>query len=123
MVQKKSPPFIIYEDDICLAFLDKNPIRDGHILLITKKHHPYIFNLEDKLFFYIFAKAKELSSYLEKAMGAKRIGLVVSGISVPHTHIHLLPVYHQKDLDPNLSKPATTPELLLIQNLILKAMK
>ena len=123
IVQKKFPPFVIYEDDICLAFLDKNPIRNGHILLIPKKHYPYIFNLEDKLFFYLFAKAKELSSYLEKAIGAKRIGLVVSGVSIPHTHIHLVPVYRQKDLNPNLSKPATTAELLLVQNLISKVMK
>jgi histidine triad (HIT) family protein len=110
----------IYEDKDFLAILDIKPIRDGHILLIPKIHLPYIFHFNDELFISLLIKAKQLSSHLEEALHAERIGLFVSGISIPHTHLHLVPVYKQHDLIAESGKSVTNDELQAIQNEILK---
>lgn len=119
IVEKKEPAFVIYEDDTFLVFLDINPIREGHVLLIPKFHCAYLFELENEALSKLFLKAKEMSKILEKALHVARIGIFVSGISVPHVHVHLLPVFTQKDLDPCLAKPASTEELLRLQKKIL----
>lgn len=49
--------------------------------------------------------------------------MMVSGVAVPHTHIHLVPVYEKKDLDPCLAKPTTPHELAVLQKIIQEAMR
>lgn len=123
IVSKKKRAYRIFEDEQALAFLDINPIRQGHVLLTTKEHYPYIFALNEELFVSMFKKARLLSHYLEKALNADRIGIMVSGVAIPHAHIHLVPVYEKKDLDPCHAKPAAPHELAVLQKIIREAMR
>jgi len=115
-----SDSYKIYEDDLFLCILDRNPIRQGHLLLITKEHYPYIYQLPIKVYKRIFLKVRELRLVLEKVYKANRIGMYVGGISVPHVHIHMVPIYKKKDFDPCLSKKMTEKELKNMQSQILK---
>jgi histidine triad (HIT) family protein len=101
----------IWEDEDFFAFLDINPMNPGHTLLVPKKHHEYLFDVGDPLYSKIFAAAKMLSKPIRKAMGAKRIGVVVEGFLVPHVHIHLVPLHHGGELSFARSKKATPGEL------------
>lgn len=111
IIKGEIPSYKIWEDDKFYAFLDINPIFPGHTLLIPKKHHNYVFDYNNKDYIEIMLRAKMLSSKLKKATGSMRVGLAIEGISVPHLHLHLVPINNVNDLDPCKAKPATKEEL------------
>ena len=115
------PCYKIAEDDKHFAFLDINPVAPGHTLVIPKKEVSYIFDLTDEEYtaFQLFAKKVALA--LKKAMPCERIGVTVIGLEVPHTHIHLIPITKESDM--NFSKPKLTvapEEMAEIANKIAK---
>ncbi len=105
------PSAKVYEDEHVLAFLDINPINPGHTLIIPKKHVDNIFDSEPALYSRLFASARELSSPIQKATGAKRIGVVVEGFLVHHAHIHLVPINGGGELDFRRARKAGPEEL------------
>ena len=113
----------IWENKDFFAFLDANPVNLGHTLLIPKNHVDYIFDLEEPLYSEIFKISKRLSGSLKKATKAKRIGIAVEGFSVPHTHIHLIPLNGANELDPCRAVKATQEELSKIAVKIRKQIK
>jgi histidine triad (HIT) family protein len=94
IAEGKLSSYKILEDEEHLAFLDIYPIVKGQTLVITKKHFDsYQFNLPDDVYNKLFLFAKKVGKILEKALGAKRVFLVVEGMEVKHIHIELYPVY------------------------------
>ncbi|MCL2038745.1 HIT family protein [Candidatus Saccharibacteria bacterium] len=112
IVSGEVPSHKIYEDDQILAFLDIHPLTPGHTLLIPKCAFDYIFDLPDDLYNYMWRIAKKLAKPLQEAMGAKRIGIIVEGFLVPHTHIHLVPINDDQQLKHGSRNHDTTPEEL-----------
>jgi histidine triad (HIT) family protein len=101
----------VWEDSKFLAFLDVNPINAGHTLLIPKPHVEYIFEMNEQAYSELLAAARKLSEPIRRAAGSKRVGMAVEGFSVPHVHIHLVPVNQMNELNPNRAVPATDEEL------------
>jgi len=97
------PSYRIAEDDRFYAFLDINPVAIGHTLVIPKKEMDYLFDIEDKLYQDFFLFAKKVAIALKKAIPCEKVGLVVIGLEVLHTHIHLIPLNTMDDV--NFSKP------------------
>ncbi|MDD5503518.1 MAG: HIT family protein [Candidatus Thermoplasmatota archaeon] len=120
IVKGEIPSQKVWEDENFLAFLDINPVQQGHVLLIPKAHSDYIFSMDDKQYAEILNRAKALSEPIRKATGAKRIGLGVEGLSVPHVHIHIIPVNNINDIDPCKGKKASQEELAKIADKIRK---
>jgi len=108
----------IYEDDEFLAFLDINPVQPGHTLLLPKEHYEYVFDMPDDAYTKLWLKAKELAPAIKRAVKAKRIGVAVEGISVSHTHIHLIPANKINDVNPSKPGTATNEELVAMMELI-----
>ena len=101
----------ILEDDQYLAFLDINPIRPGHTLVITKRQIDYIFDLEDDLLSGLMIFSKKVGTAIKKATYCQRVGVVVAGYEVPHTHVHLIPTNSMSDFNFALSQQADQGEL------------
>ncbi|MDD5172353.1 MAG: HIT family protein [Candidatus ainarchaeum sp.] len=114
----KIPSAKVYEDDKFLAFLDINPVNPGHTLLIPKKHVDNLFDIEEPLYSDLFKTAKKLSKSLTKAMGAKRVGVIVEGFLVHHAHVHLIPINHGNELDPGRARKAEPAELTAVADKI-----
>ncbi len=93
------PSYKIAEDSRYFAFLDINPLAEGHTLVIPKKETDYIFDLEDDEYQGLFLFAKKVAVALGKAIPCKRIGIAVIGLEVPHAHIHLVPLQSIYDID------------------------
>lgn len=104
------PSWKVAEDDNYYAFLDINPLAEGHTLVIPKKEVDYIFDLDDETYLGLTAFAKKVAVALKKAIPCKRVGVAVLGMEVPHTHIHLVPLQTEADLDFHKAKLAMTPE-------------
>lgn len=98
IVAGEIPSYKIAEDENFIAFLDINPMSKGHTLVIPKIEEDYIFNLDDKTYTGLMLFAKKIAAAIEKSMNCKRIGIMVVGLEVPHTHIHLIPIQKEKDM-------------------------
>ncbi|HIZ25451.1 HIT family protein [Barnesiella sp. An55] len=99
IVAGEIPCYKVAEDENYFAFLDINPVAKGHTLVIPKKEVDYIFNLDDETYTGLTRFAKRVAQALEKAVPCKRVGVAVMGLEVPHTHIHLVPINREADMN------------------------
>ncbi|MFC2580060.1 MAG: HIT family protein [Bacteroidota bacterium] len=103
IVAGEIPCYKVAEDKDFLAFLDINPLAKGHTLVIPKKEVDYIFDLDPETYTGLMAFARRVAKALKKAIECQRVGVAVLGMEVPHTHVHLIPL--QKESDMNFSNP------------------
>ena len=99
IVNGEIPCYKIAENENCFAFLDINPLKKGHTLVIPKIEVDYLFNLDDNLLSELTLFSKKVAKAIEKAIPCKRIGVAVLGMEVPHAHIHLVPINSEADVN------------------------
>jgi histidine triad (HIT) family protein len=96
IVAGKIPCIKLYEDQETLAFMDINPVHDGHSLVITKAHYPTIFELPPEAFAAAGRTAIAVAKAVQAALDPDGLNLAQSNgpgaaQSVPHFHLHILP--------------------------------
>ena len=105
------PSWKCAENDDFYAFLDIAPLAKGHTLVIPKHvEDDYLFHLDEKTYEGLMAFAREVAIALKKAVPCQRVGVAVLGMEVPHTHIHLVPLQTEADLDFRKPKLQLAPE-------------
>ena len=105
------PSYKVAENEDYYAFLDIAPMAQGHTLVIPKKtEEDYIFNLDENTYAGLCAFAHKVAKAIEAAVPCKRVGVAVLGMEVPHTHIHLVPLNTEADMDFRKKKLELTPE-------------
>ncbi len=105
------PSWKVAESEDFYAFLDINPLTLGHTLVIPKKvEDDYIFHLDEQTYEGLWAFARKVAEALKAAVPCKRIGVAVLGMEVPHTHIHLVPLQTEGDLDFRKQRPEISRE-------------
>ena len=98
IVRGEIPSYKIAEDEHYYAFLDINPLAQGHTLVIPKQETDYIFDLDPELLAGMMVFAQKIAKALKQTIPCNRIGLAVLGLEVPHAHIHLVPMQSEADL-------------------------
>lgn len=83
IINGEIPSYKIAEDDKHYAFLDINPVVEGHTLVVPKKENDYLFNLEDDELADLMVFAKKVARKLETKIDCKRIAVTVIGLEVP----------------------------------------
>jgi histidine triad (HIT) family protein len=91
----------VYEDQDHMAFFPLKHIEPGHTLLIPRRHHDYVFDMSDADYQALWRAAKRLAPAIKSVSGASRVGILVEGFSVPHVHVHLVPINKLNDLNPS----------------------
>ncbi|MCL1943738.1 MAG: HIT family protein [Candidatus Azobacteroides sp.] len=104
------PSYKIAENDKFFAFLDINPMTEGHTLVIPKQETDYIFDLSDEMLQEMIVFSKQIAHAVEKAVPCKRVGVAVIGLDVPHVHIHLIPIQSEKDMSFSGERLKLSPE-------------
>jgi histidine triad (HIT) family protein len=99
IINNEIPAYRIAEDDLFLAFLDINPLKEGHTLVIPKTETDHFFNLDEKFLSRILVFAKPIANAIEKTFDCNRCGISVVGLEVPHAHLHLIPISSANDMD------------------------
>jgi len=112
IVAGEIPAYKVAESIDFLAFLDINPLAEGHVLVIPKKEVDYLFDLDDETYTGLQIFAKIVATALKKAIPCVRIGVAVIGLEVPHAHIHLIPLNDMDDINFSRPKLKFTPEQL-----------
>ena len=103
IIKGEIPCYKIAENDDYFAFLDINPLRAGHTLVVPKKEIDYIFDLDDKYLAGLIIFSKKIASAIKTVIPCNRIGIAILGLEVPHAHIHLVPMDTMDDI--NFKKP------------------
>ena len=94
------PSYKVAENEDFYAFLDIAPMAKGHTLVIPKHvEDDYIFNLDEETYMGLCAFARKVAHAVKAAMPCKRVGIAILGMEVPHTHIHLVPLQTEADMD------------------------
>lgn len=93
------PSYKVAENDKYYAFLDINPLKEGHTLIIPRREEDYFFDLDDIELAEIMVFAKRVADAIKKAFPCKKVGMAVFGLEVPHAHIHLVPMQNEGDMN------------------------
>ncbi len=93
------PSYKCAENDEFYAFLDINPLVQGHTLVIPRREVDYIFDMDDDEIARFELFAKRVAVALKKAFPCRKVAQVVLGLEVPHAHIHLIPMNSEGDVD------------------------
>ena len=118
IVAGEIPCHKVAENESFLAFLDINPLVEGHVLVIPKKEVDYLFDLDEATYQGLMSFSKWVAKAVKSAVPCKRVGVAVIGLEVPHAHIHLVPLNVMNDI--NFSKPKMNPTKEQLEAVALK---
>lgn len=107
IISREIPAHIVAENDNYLAFLDINPLMEGHCLAIPKVDVDYIYDLDDETLAGLHLFAKRVALGIQTVIPCERIGVSVIGLEVPHAHVHLIPMSAMEDV--NFARPKLKP--------------
>ncbi len=110
IIKGEIPSYKVAENDQFFAFLDINQFAKGHTLVIPKQEGDYIFDLDEETFIAYQLYARKIAMAIEKAIPCKRIATAVIGLEVPHTHIHLVPIQQENDMNFAKNNKQVSPE-------------
>lgn len=110
IISGEIPSYKVAEDENYYAFLDINPLAEGHTLVIPKRETDYIFDIDDEEYKGLFLFAKNVATAMRKVISCERIGIAVIGLEVRHAHIHLVPLKTIYDIDFKKPKLKFSPE-------------
>jgi len=99
MLDGNLPCHMIYQDDDCIAILDKYPIDNGHSLIITKKPYEKITDMDVDEVAKLFSKIPKIANAIIKATNADAFSIAQNNGKaakqiIPHVHIHIIPRYN-----------------------------
>jgi histidine triad (HIT) family protein len=99
IVRGKVKSYVIMENELSLAFLDINPLAEGHCLVVPKRHVPWWHNLTEEEICSIFKLARATARKLMKIYKPDFVAMYIRGRRVPHTHVFLIPTYKGDSTD------------------------
>lgn len=102
IANKEIPGKIIYEDDICVAFLDLSQTTNGHTLVIPKKHFKNFLEVDDDTLAHMIKVTKDIANKIITKLNANGVNILtnaneVAGQTVMHFHLHIIPRYDNND--------------------------
>jgi histidine triad (HIT) family protein len=123
IIKGEIPSYKIAENEKFFAFLDINPLVEGHTLVIPKLEIDRFLDMPDNYLSEILLFAKPIATAIEKSFPCKRCGLSVVGLEVPHAHLHLIPLNTMNDINfTRMKLSPTAEELKEAQKKILNAL-
>ena len=119
IINGEIPCYKVSENDTFISFLDINPLRAGHTLVVPKVEIDYIFDLESDMLGEMFKYAQMVAKTIKANIKCNRVAIIVLGLDVPHAHIHLIPMDTMADVNfANDKLKLSTEEFIAIQKLI-----
>ncbi|SMF75662.1 histidine triad (HIT) family protein [Tistlia consotensis] len=92
------PSHRVFEDDELVAFLDIQPIRAGHVLIVTRRHYVDFTELPDPLAESMVRLGRRFGALQKRLWGVERAGFFFTGGDVSHVHAHVVPLVEKTDV-------------------------
>ena len=93
------PAYFVWKDDQAVAFLSINPLRPGHTLVVPRWEIDHWLDLPPELLQHLTHASQQIGAALQRGFRAAKVGMMIAGLEVPHTHIHLVPINTVHDMD------------------------
>ena len=93
------PGHFVWKDDLCFAIMTIQPIRAGHLIVIPNSEINHWDDVPPATAAHLMQVSQILAKAIKAVVPCKRVGVTISGLEVPHTHIHLIPIDGMADLD------------------------
>ena len=90
----------MYENDYIIIILDANPVTAGHCLVISKKQVDQFQDLDEEDWLEVNKGVKKIANKLKSEFDCPRVGVIIEGYQIPHTHVHVFPIYQPGDIPP-----------------------
>jgi histidine triad (HIT) family protein len=103
------PGTFVWRDPECVAFLSINPIQPGHALVVPRAEVDHWLDLDPELARHLMTVSHVVGRGVERAFSPPRVGLLIAGFEVPHTHLHVIPIHGEQDLHLDRSAPGVDP--------------
>lgn len=106
------PGTFVWRDPECVAFLSINPVQAGHTLVIPRDEVDHWLDLEPTLAAHLTVVAQTIGRAQQAVYAPLKVGLLVAGLEVAHTHLHVIPITHgETDLHLDRARSAAPDEL------------
>lgn len=112
IIRGEIPGRFVWRDDSVVAFLTINPITPGHTLVVPVEEVDHWLDLPTATAQRCMAVAQEIGRAQMTAFSPRRIGMIIAGLEVPHTHLHLIPIDSEGDLSFAKADPSPDPTAL-----------
>jgi histidine triad (HIT) family protein len=99
IIDGEIPGRFVWRDDRCVVFLTIAPIRPGHALVVPIVEVDHWLDLDADLAGHLMVVAQTIGKAQVSAFGPERVGMIIAGLEVPHTHLHVIPIDSEADLD------------------------
>ncbi len=106
------PGRLVWDDDVCVVMVDIRPLHRGHCLVIPKQEVDHWVDLDDGTAAHLMTVARSIGVAQRQAFPCERIGLLIAGYEVPHTHVHVMPTDTMGDFDFANADPSVNAEEL-----------
>ena len=110
IIEGELPGTFVWKDEQCVAFMSINPISFGHTLVVPRDEIDHWTDVPSILQQHLFDVAGKIAVAQKLAFNTKRVGMVIAGFEVPHTHIHLIPMNTMADMDFSLAANSVDPK-------------
>ena len=84
----------VYEDDQVMAFLDFDPINEGHVLLVPKEHYLDVDEMPDELLSHLMLVSKKIAKAIKETYSPDGYSIMQNGgefNDIGHYHLHIFP--------------------------------
>jgi histidine triad (HIT) family protein len=112
IIDGELPGTFVWRDGRCASFLSINPLRPGHALIVPRDEVDHWIDLEPDLARHLMTVAQTVARAQQRAFQPSRVGLIIAGMEVPHTHLHVVPIDSEADLQFSNAARSVTPEEL-----------
>ena len=92
IIDGELPGHFVWRDDECVAFLSIAPLRPGHTLVVPRLEVDHWLDLPPELAAHLMTVAQRIGRAQQAALNPTRVGLIIAGMEVPHTHLHVIPI-------------------------------
>jgi len=110
IINGEIPCYKVADNYKFVAFLDINPLREGHVLVVPRKEIDYFFDLDEDTLAEMIVFGKRVAIAMKEVIECKRIGVAVIGLEVPHAHLHLVPMDTMDDISFSRPRVKLSPE-------------
>ncbi len=114
VLQGELPGRQVYQDELCFAMLTIAPLQPGHTLVIPIQEIDHWIDLPAELNAHLFGVAQRIARAMQETFQPAKVGMMIAGLEVRHTHIHLVPIHQVHDLD--FSKQDRNPDPAMLED-------
>lgn len=93
------PGHFVWSDDICVGFLSINPLAAGHTLVVPRAEVDHWLDLDADTAAHLMTVAHNIGSAQQTVWSPERVGVIIAGFEVPHTHVHVFGMNTMGDMD------------------------